>query len=254
MLDNNDALAAARSAYAYAPFRLDRAAASEQADAVLWGQSVVIKGPAAEDAPRFAAHSSWALDQHHHRLLRSASDEDVLLGVASVTFWGFAQGRGGRFTTARALSRAKNVAGLGKRGGDAASEIVQKARYISNLLDRRERQSAIRQAMTLKHHGLAFASKLLAFAAPDTDCVYDEVISLRLQSSDDPRLNRLFVPTAGQSRLADKAAAYEGWAALCAAKAQQLNGESILWNDWDGQKRPWRAVDVERAFFGLGRP
>ena len=198
--------------------------------------------------------SSWDLDQYHNQLLRSKFDEEVLLGVASVMFWGFAQGSGGRFTTARALSRARNLAGLGKRGSDDAVAIVGKVRSFLVLLDRKDRQGAIREAMTLKHHGLAFASKLLAFSSPNTDCVYDEVISLRLRASEDPRLNTLYVSTFGQHRLLEKAVAYEGWARLCAAKALDLNADGSCWTDWNGAERPWRAIDVERAFFGLGRP
>ena len=254
MLDDNDALTKARASYAYAPFSLNRADPVEAADAVLWGQPVMVQGPTASEAPTFSAYSSWELDRYHCGLLRSEVAEDVLLGVASVTFWGFAQGRGGRYTTARALARAGAVAGLGKRGADSPSVIRQKMRTIASLLDGGDRQRAVLETMTLKHHGLAFGSKLLAFMSPDTNCVYDEVISLRLQSSDDPRLSKLHVSTAGQHRLSEKAAAYEGWAMLCSGKAQELNGEGMRWKDWDGVERPWRAVDVERAFFGLGRP
>ncbi|MDP3674389.1 MAG: hypothetical protein Q8R44_04765, partial [Novosphingobium sp.] len=185
--------------------------------------------------------------------LRSEDDEQVLLGVASVTFWGFAQGRDRRHTKERALSRAKIVAGQGKRNGDPKSVITKAVRTISSLLDDGKRQAAIREGMKLKHHGLAFASKLLAFSAPATECVFDEVISLRLQKSNDPRLKGLYVPTSGQHRLDEKAVAYEGWAKLCSAKAAELNASELRWGDWDGKERQWRAVDVERAFFALGR-
>lgn len=61
------------------------------------------------------------------------------------------------------------------------------------------------------------------------------------------------VSTVGKHRLAEKAAAYEGRAQLCASKARELDHSAGRWTDWDGAERPWRAVDVERAFFGLGR-
>ena len=252
MLDNHDELTRARHAYAYAPFRLARAAES-YAHAVLWAQPVRVQGPVEKGALGFAGHSAWDLDQYHHQLLRSETDADVLLGVASVTFWGFGQGKDGRFTTARALARARIVAGLGKRGADDAPAIVGKVRAVCSLLDRGDRQGAVLEAMSLKHHGLAFATKLLAFSSPETECVYDEVISLRLQSSSDIRLKDLHVSPVGKYRLAEKAAAYEGWAQLCTAKALELNHDRGRWTDWDGAERPWRAVDVERAFFGLGR-
>ena len=156
MLDNNEALTKARGSYAYPPFRLIRAEPVENAHAVLWGQPVMVKGPSACEAPTFSAYSSWELDEYHFRLLRSKIDEDVLLGVASVTFWGFAQGRGVRYTKERALARAGLVAGSGNRKADPACVIVQKMRTIASLLDRGDRKQAVLEAMTLKHHGLAF--------------------------------------------------------------------------------------------------
>lgn len=255
MLDDDKALVEARNAYAYAPFCLRRRANSEGCvDAVLWEIPIVISGPQADDAPGFANLSSVALDRYHGQLLHSDSDDDVLLGVASVTFWGFAQGRGGRFTTARALSRAKHIAGQGKRSADDGAAIVEAIRNIIVDLDEGRRADAIARTMRLKHHGLAFGSKLLAFIAPATECVYDEVISLRLEASADERLSALHVATVGQHRLAEKARAYAGWAELCTSTAQRLDAAGLPWKDWNGEPQAWRAVDVERAFFGLGRP
>ncbi|AYG95654.1 hypothetical protein D8I30_11020 [Brevundimonas naejangsanensis] len=254
MLDDYKALVEARNAYAYAPFCLRRADSGARVDAVLWGIPVVISGPEPADAPRFEHFSSAALDRYHGQLLHSDHDSDVLLGVASVTFWGFAQGRGGRFTTARALARAKHIAGLGKRSADDGAVIVEAVRSIAVDLAQARRADAIARAMRLKHHGLAFASKLLAFIAPATECVYDEVISLRLKASTDQRLIALHVPTVGQHRMTEKAQAYVGWAELCSSTAQGLDAAGRPWTDWNGEQQAWRAVDVERAFFGLGRP
>lgn len=253
MFDDHEALTRARNAYRYAPLRLVRTE-SARAQAVLWDMPVEFVGPLDGQASMFPSWPSWDLDQHHAGLLRSPNDDDVLLGVASVTFWGFGQGRGGRLTTARALARARNIAGLGQRKADEASVIVEKVRTFSAHLDRGDQYAAVIEAMSLQHHGLAFASKLLAFASPETACVYDEVISLRLGVSDDQRLRTLHVSTAGKHRLAEKASAYAGWARLCASKASDLNREGRSWLDWDGSERSWRAVDVERAYFGLGRP
>lgn len=253
MLDNPAALIQSRNEYAYPPFCLRRCDSAVTADAVLWNEAVVISGPSEADAPKFASFSSLELDQYHHRLLRSEHDDLVLLGVASVTFWGFSLGPLGRYTKTRALARAKIVAGLGRRSGDSASTITRSVRTIARCLDQGRRQDAIMEAMSLRHHGLAFASKLLAFSAPATECVYDDVISRRLELNDDPRLKRLYVNTKGKHRLSEKAGAYEGWAQLCSAKANELNRDSKRWRDWNGELRLWRAVDVERAFFSLGR-
>ena len=32
-----------------------------------------------------------------------------------------------------------------------------------------------------------------------------------------------------------------------------LNVKGVTWTDWNAKTRNWRAVDVERAFFALGR-
>lgn len=253
MLDNHYELVQSRGKYAYPPLSLRFCDPENAPDAVLWGQPVAICGPSQMDGPQFAGYSSFKLDEYHRGLLNSSNSSEVLLGVASVTFWGFAQGRGGRHTTNRALGRARNVAGQGKRGGDAEHIIIEAVGRILSLIEDGRRQEAILEAMTLKHHGLAFGSKLLAFCAPESECVYDEVISLRLEKDSDPRLRQLHVATRGQHNLAAKSSAYAGWAALCTAKAEELNLKGMMWRDWDGSERIWRAIDVERAFFALGR-
>ena len=146
------------------------------------------------------------------------------------------------------------IAGLGKRRGDEKEVIVDAVRSITAAIDAGNRPDAIRRAMALRHHGLAFASKLLAFISPDTECVYDEVISLRLRASADERLKALHVSTSGQHRMSEKIQAYVGWAELCSKTASRLNAAGVQWIDWNSQAHPWRAVDVERAYFGLGRP
>ncbi|MDP3675995.1 MAG: hypothetical protein Q8R44_13025, partial [Novosphingobium sp.] len=71
MIDNNNDLVQARNKYAYPPFSLRRGVSANESDAELWGQSVVMCGPAESDAPKFAGYSSFELDQYHHGLLRS---------------------------------------------------------------------------------------------------------------------------------------------------------------------------------------
>lgn len=252
MLNNTEELTRARNEYAYPPFCLTRSSKPIDESLILWGMPVDIYGPDQFDEHRSSGFSSFELDQYHCKLLRSDDDEKVLLGVASITFWGFALGKG-RFTINRALARAKIVAGLGKRAADAPETITRAVRNIATFLDGGKRQEAIIEAMGLRHHGLAFASKLLAFSNPATESVYDEVISLRLKCAKDPRLTKLHVLTVGQHHIAEKASAYEGWAELCFDKAAQLNLNNSQWRDWDGKNRAWRAVDVERAFFSLGR-
>jgi hypothetical protein len=103
---------------------------------------------------------------------------------------------------------------------------------------------------------MAFASKVLTFMEPQAAAVYDEVISLRLEKQTDPELRSLFVstkiPTSKGARLS-QANTYADWCGWCAKKASDLNEKNVCWVDWNATERSWRAVDVERAFFALGR-
>ena len=89
--------------------------------------------------------------------------------------------------------------------------------------------------------------------------VYDDVISKRLEKQIDQELRNLFVNTkrvVSEKAKMHQATVYSDWCAWCSQKARNLNSSNLLsstWLDWDGSEHSWRAVDVERAFFALGR-
>jgi hypothetical protein len=135
-------------------------------------------------------------------------------------------------------------------------EIVDHLRRCRELLKASQIDEALLEGMRIKYLKMSFASKLLTFMEPRIAAVYDEVISLRLEKQSNPELRSLYVSTTIQTsknRQVSQAKAYEGWCRWCASKADTLNTLGVNWVDWDATEHSWRAVDIERAFFSLGR-
>ena len=203
-----------------------------------------------------ARYSSIALDHFHSSLLNSNQDNDILHGLVSVVFWGNASGTDGRINAPFALERAHCLL-RGKRGRAPTNsgETISILREARNLAQTGKIAEGLRIAMNIKFLGMAFASKVLMFTNPSNAAVYDKVISIRLKEYKDPQLQELAVNTLGAwaAKKAEQANKYERWCAWCTAKANVLNRAELKWLDWDGSETPWRAVDVERAFYALGR-
>ena len=160
-------------------------------------------------------NSSWDLDEFHRALLQSDNEEDLIHGLLSVVFWGFASGSNGRLNAPRALSRAKAILiGRKKSAPQAANEIISRLRRSRELLTTSRIAEALLEAERIKYLQMAFASKLLIFMEPQMAAVYDEVISLRLEKQTDPELRSLFVttkiPTSKDAKLS-QAKTYADW-------------------------------------------
>jgi hypothetical protein len=102
---------------------------------------------------------------------------------------------------------------------------------------------------------MSFATKLLMFMNPSVAAVYDDVISQRLRTNVDPALQNMYVSTglASSTRRQRQCDTYRDWCMWCREQADAINSGKIKWVDWNGDEHQWRAVDVERAFFALGR-
>ena len=184
-------------------------------------------------------------------------DKDLFHGLLSVVFWGFASGSNGRLNTPRALSRAKAILiGRKKSAPQAADEIISHLRRSRDLLTTSRIAEALLEVERIKYLQMAFASKVLTFMEPQVAAVYDEVISLRLEKQTDLELRSLFVstkiPTSKNAQLS-QAKTYAEWCHWCSKTASNLNAKRMTWVDWNATEHSWRAVDVERAFFALGR-
>jgi hypothetical protein len=164
---------------------------------------------------------------------------------------------GGRLNTPRALSRAKAiVVGTKNAPPQPINEIIAHIKRSRQLLNVFQIAGALLEAQQIKYLQMSFASKLLTFMDPNVAAVYDAIISLRLEKDPDPELRKLFVstkmPTSKNAKVS-QATAYAAWCRWCAKKASDMNAQGTKWLDWNGTANRWRAVDIERAFFALGR-
>lgn len=249
----------ARQKYDYVPAHLKQPSASEpstgyfvsfpihQVEIVDWYSSASVR----------RNYSSLALDNYHAQLLSSDSDHDLLLGLLSVVYWGFAAGTDRKTRYKRALSRCKAIVeGRTNSLPQPVHEVISHLKRARELLDANKPAEALLECCRIKFLHMAFASKVLAFMRPEAATVYDDVISLRLKDSQHDQLKRMYVstaiPTSKQKRM-DQSIIYEKWCLWCANEAFRLNAANKGWQDWNGDVHPWRALDVERAFFSLGR-
>ena len=102
----------ARETYCYVPARLIRAHDHESPDFHWKSLDLVMDVPdnwAAKYGDARSKYSSIALDEFHRELLRSKDENDLLHGLMSVVFWGFASGTDGRINARRALSRSNSI-------------------------------------------------------------------------------------------------------------------------------------------------
>ena len=254
-----DELAKARESYIYVPGRL-LPAEREQPDLEWFGLRLVGDIPEAgwNSAEKRSSFASRALDAFHTGLFSDIGNEASLLhGLASTVFWGYASGTDGRLRPERALAKV-NMLRDGRRGKKVAGP-QEHDKLIGYLKEgvKQAREGKFEEAllalMQIKFLGMSFASKVAMFANPSGAAVYDAVISDRLMSSSDPALKALAIGTGVSVGTARQAAIYAKWCAYCGDRAAALNSASVRWRDWDGARHEWRAVDVERAFFALGR-
>ena len=205
-------------------------------------------------------YSSIQLDNFHTSLLmKGMSIESRLHGLCSTVFWGYASGTDGKVHVGRALARlgwlkdGKNYKRL-HISPQGLDEIHEKLNLTAQYVDKGDFENALLAAMSLKFIGMSFASKLVMFMSPDFAAVYDDVIYHRLASSTDDELRSLAIKTSGVSP-GKQAKTYKRWCDYCCLKAKELNNTDggHRWIDWNGSEQKFRAVDVERAFFSLGR-
>lgn len=241
-----------RMGYSYVPAKLvDVGVAAPDLTAwrgtPLWSDAPT-RGQWATPAFR-AARSSTSLDHHHETLLNSPHGIDNLNGLLSVVFWGNFSDRHGNFL-GYALPRARHlITGRGARAPQPDPSILAALGAARGLITGPHPVpgQALRSAMEIKFLGMSFASKVLSFMAPDRAVIYDAVISQYLQGDFSPDRRMGIAVTGPWTRV--KAAAYAGWCGFCAREALELNAQGSRWQDWDGTRHDWRAVDVERAHF-----
>jgi hypothetical protein len=125
------------------------------------------------DANFRARHSSIGIDNFHSALLNGSRQTDLLHGLVSTVFWGFASGSDGVIRQERALGKARCVPnGRGAPGSprrirpQAVFEIVRHMIEARQLLAEKNPGAALLLAMKVQFLGMSFASKLLMFMNP----------------------------------------------------------------------------------------
>ncbi len=254
-------LKSARERYNYIPARLVRAGPVQKAD-LEWG-SLRLKLDVPEAWPTKPksgkrGYTSIALDSFHQQLLSSDHQLDILHGLLSVVFCGFSSGADGISRISRALARTRWVVD-GKPAMSIAptpkSEVLRSLIECRRFLYQGQIRDALCASMKIKFLSMSFGSKVVTFLDPTQAAIYDSVIGNRLARTES--LKHLYVNTnATNSERAKlvQADAYANWCLWCSKTADKLNNSGAAkWIDWDGTEQSWRAVDVERAFFALGR-
>jgi len=237
----------ARNAYAYPRAYLEK----------LYGGvylSIGVERPEPATPENIAQMSQDAWEAKHRNLLRSSVFDDVVLGLASIVFWGFYSGSRGRVYSPRALTRARWLRDgrpPGKRplNRDVVLGGVQEA---VRCLDAGDLTGALVAIKDIPEFGqLSFASKLLVAMAPERAAVYDKVVADTLGAAGPLAAAYWVSPNQGGiSR--PKAETYAKWCELCKRRATQMNQYGVEISGWSSVgvgKREWRPVDVERAFF-----
>jgi len=190
----------------------------------------------------------------HYSRLRSQAASEALLGVVSIAYWGFYAGSAAvsRATAARALVRATWAANgrpRGKAGHPGPNGVQTALKAAATHLAAGAIENAIRAVSMLPEFGqLSFASKVLTAMAPEQCGVYDSIVSQSLKAGGWTD----FVVSPNQGGITGpKANVYARWCRHCMARAAEMNshGPQYGWDYHGIQQRPWRAVDVERAFF-----
>jgi hypothetical protein len=202
-------------------------------------------------------YSSIKLDRFHEELLNSSTDSALVHGLLSVRFWGFVSGTDGGLREALAMRRTRWVVeGKAKGLPQPVAEIVSHLRTARSCLADDRPAQALVAVLNIKHFGMSFASKVVAFMNPRVAAVYDQVISERLRLAQDRALSDVYVsvkPAASKREQTRQAEKYEQWCRFCARKAKELVQDGYIWEDWNGDRHCWRAIDVERAYFALGK-
>lgn len=202
--------------------------------------------------------STFALDACLTQRLNSNNTADVILGYIGTLFWGHASSADGRDIRARAHGKlrlayegANRVIGGKKqrmRGvlDIGESEVVGHIRSAIEHIHSDRYGRALSELNRLPQLQVAFSSKLCAFIAPEKCGVIDSKIA---ESFPDIgfALRNGYVTDCVKNR--EKYREYCLW---LQSKAVTLNSDLMHahWIDRDGQKRSWRAVDVERALYG----
>ena len=192
---------------------------------------------AANDHNYFA--STMELDQYHSSLLNSVTQNEVILGLASVRYWGNYEVSGTErhtFSTTR-LRWFFSGNGRSSRSVQSLGEnyIFEKVLAARMLIQESEYGKALTKVTELPFFGRSFASKVHAFMAPSEIGVYDLHIARALQRND------LAMNSTGKMTGAAEQT-FDLYCEYLQTTATNLNNSGDTWIDWDGNEHPWSCL------------
>lgn len=253
-------MSAMRERYAYPPGRL-MTQPRDGGDVIVMGsRRLHVAVPSTAEWARVdvrALHSSVALDEFHMTLLRSDDEEDRLQGLLSAVVWGYVSGTDLVIRPERALGKARMLLhGTRKSKAQSSAEVLRLLGVAKIAAEAGELAAALNACLEIKFLGPSFASKLVMKLRPDIAVVLDSVINDRFLGHPEAELAALhgsMVAKQSQRIREQFVARYVMWCDWCTRQAALLNARKVTWKDWDGSMHAWRAVDIERAFFAMGR-
>jgi hypothetical protein len=179
-----------------------------------------------------------------------AGDETyVMLGVASVLYWGFFSHSPG-FAAAR-VRRFRD----GRNGVPADPVRVRDAVHrAAALVDANQYGEALKVvSSSIPEFGqVSFASKLVMALSPSRCAVYDRWIAQIVMEAGGSLERDFWCAPNNGGVTPSKAAVYQRWCELCQERAAEMNAHPVDVSGWTwapGLTTDWRAVDVERALF-----
>ena len=202
--------------------------------------------------------STVAMDDYIHNLLLSENLHQKILGYLSVIFWGFYSGQDGVVRKERAFGkvalardgRNRVVKGKNQRMRGiidlGESYVVEQISIATIQITNNNFSEALKTLNNLPQLQIAFSSKVCAFLNPKKCGVIDSVIAKNHPEFGFTTDKKGIITNRKHNRkLYDK---YCLFLQQTAAQANNMN-PTCMWQDRDGVKHAWRALDIERSLY-----
>ncbi len=217
---------------------------------------LIFKGPQPETRQHpYREHkfsTTLELDTHHHHLLRSDDNQEVLLGLYSVAYWA-------EYSSHAQSQHSQNTAAIVSHRRLAPTIANMKPAAIARLvkdsvvdLDRRSYSQALITVSKLLHGRLSLCSTFLAFIDPEKVGIFDDRITAHLANNHASLLEEHTIENAltrpPTETLKEAAARFSVYCDLLGKIKSTINKHAVGWRDSTGcQMARFRTIDVERA-------
>ena len=188
---------------------------------------------------------------HHQHLLRSDDDEEVLLGICSVIYWGQYKPTkiGEKRNSATTFSAETLTPKIANTKPESAAKIVRKG--ITEL-DHKNYAQALIGVYDLLHCRLSLVSAMLAFIDPENVGIFDNrLTNLLLAMERNSVLEEIINPDLARPEIETLTEAAGRFAKYCIVLQQLkylVNDNRTGWKDATNcQMSRFRSIDIQRA-------